>query len=154
MFESKFARVLFAGMWFAVAAVIPIIYIFARFNEVSSLFGDSLLMTTAFPIIISGICGALLGSTILDAGEIQNGLQAALRGLTVAVLSYLLFFTIPIIIFAFYVSIIDVILYSLFLFVYGLLFVGWLAAAVGAAAGFLLYLCRLKFIESQSIGEI
>ena len=155
MFNSIFVRGLFAGMWFAVAAIVPIVYVFARFEEVSSLFGGSLLMTTAFPILLSGICGMLLGSSIFDVEEIQSGLQAALRGLMVAALSYLLMFTIPAIVLAFNTpDLLGLIIYSLFIFAYGLLLVGWLAAAVGAAAGFLLYLWRLKFIENQSIREI
>ena len=152
MLNSKFVRVLFAGVWFAVAAVVPIVYVFARFGEVSLLFGNSVLMTTALPITISGICGALLGLSIFDGEEIQNGLQATLRGLMVAALAYLLMFTIPAIILAFYTpDLLGLIIYGLFLFAYGLLFVGWLAAAVGAAAGLLLYLCRLKFFEEEKL---
>lgn len=37
------------------------------------------------------------------------------------------------------------ILLEAIVFLYGLLFIGWLLAAVGAAAGGLLYLCRVKW---------
>ncbi len=77
-----------------------------------------------------------------------------LRGLMVAALSYLLMFTIPAIVVAFGISDLSQLIgtfgFFVFIFVYGLLLVGWLAAAVGAVAGLLLYLYQVKIIGGRA----
>jgi hypothetical protein len=138
-------------MWFAVAAVIPVAYYFVRFGDSLPIFGGSPVLTAGAPILSAAICGFLFGSTILDAEEIKSAGQAARRGLLVVFLSYFLLFTVPFVISAFgscllngFGGIIELLVFFAFIFFYGLFAVGWLAALVGAAAGFLLYPLGLK----------
>lgn len=151
--RSELARRLFAGMWFAAAALIPVAYYFLlsragggpRLGAGLPIFGGSSAITAGAPILIAGICGLLLGSTILDAAETRSAGQAIGRGLTVALLSYLLLFTAPAVILAFNSDdLIGLVILFVITFLYGLLVVGWLIAGVGAVAGWLLYLYRLK----------
>lgn len=156
MIISKLFRCVIAGFWFAVASVIPVAYYFMRFGDALPIFGGSSVLTAAGPIILAGICGLLLGSTILDFDETKSASQAAVRGLFVGLLTYLLLFTLPLIIFAFISTdlvndFIGFILLFAITFVYGLFIVGWMIAVVGAIAGWLLYLLRLKFSENRTL---
>jgi hypothetical protein len=151
---SELTRRLLAGAWFALAAVIPVAYYFL-FPPVDGGGGGGLptfLLTAAVPIVISGIGGLALGSDILDAETTTNALQAVGRGLLVAGFSYLLLFTGSGLVLAFLMKdLIGLILLEFFIFLYGLFFIGWLLALVGAVAGLLLYLCRLKFVEEEKL---
>jgi hypothetical protein len=156
MFTSKLVRCLFAGMWFAIAAVIPVAYYFLLFQENGSpqsglpIFGGSSVLTAGVPVLVAGICSLLLGSAILDAEETKSAVQAIGRGLLVALLSYLLLFTVPAVILAFYTADpVGLLVLFVVIFLYGLLAVGWLVAGVGVVAGWLLYLCRLKAVEGH-----
>lgn len=146
MIQSKVLCRLFAGIWFAAAAVIPVAYFSARFQDGSpALFGDSPVLMDIIPILLSGVSGLLIGSSILDPEDIKNAGQAVLRGLMVSVLSYLLLFAIPMIFTIYRTG--DpggAFIFFIFMFLYGLLAVGWLAGAAGMAAGGLLFLLRLK----------
>ena len=91
--------------------------------------------------MIATVCGALLGSTILEPAEIKTAFQASMRGVTVSLLSFLLLFTIPALI-----SVVaspdilgNAVAFGIF-FLYGLFIVGWLVAAVWAVSGWLLYI--------------
>jgi hypothetical protein len=154
---SEVARRLIAGMWFAIAAVIPVTYYFLLLRGDGGppsgaglpIFGGSLVLTAGVPILLAGICGLLLGSSILDAEEIRTAAQAIGRGLMVALLSYLLLFTGAAVILGFNnADFIGTVALYVIVFLYGLLLVGWLVAGVGATAGLLLYLYRLKFLGS------
>ncbi len=145
-------------MWFAIAAVIPVAYYFLRFRESGvaqfgaglPIFGGSSVLTAGVPILIAGICGLLLGSSILDAEEIRTAGQAIGRGLMVALLSYLLLFTGAAVVLAFNNDdLVGTVALFVIVFLYGLLFVGWLVAGVGAVAGWLLYIYRLKSFEGH-----
>lgn len=143
-------------MWFALAAVIPVAYCFLReawethFGTGLPIFGGSSVLTAGVPIFLGGICGLLLGSGILDAKEIKTAGQAIGRGLMVASLSYLLLFTVPAVIVAFNNGdLVGTVTFYIIVFLYGLLYVGWLVAGVGAMAGWLLYLYRLKSVEGH-----
>jgi len=151
--HSELSRRLFAGAWFAVAAVIPVAYYFLLLRGDGGPqsgaglpnFGGSLALTASVPILIAGVCGLLLGSTILDAAETKGAGRAIVMGLAIALLSYLLLFTVSAVLLSFNNDdIVGTIVFLGVLFLYGLVFVGWLVAVVGAAAGGLLYLYRLK----------
>ena len=145
-------------MWFAIAAVIPVAYYFLRYGEIGGahfgaglpIFGGSSVLTAGVPILIGGICGLLLGSGILDAEEIRTAGQAIGQGLMVALLSYLLLFTGTAVILALNNDdLVGTVTLFIIVFLYGLLHVGWLVAGVGALAGWLLYLYRLKSVEGH-----
>jgi hypothetical protein len=77
MVISKLLRGLIAGLWFAVAAVLPVAYYFPRFGDALPVFGNFSVLTAAIPIISAGICGLLLGSTIPDFDETKSAALAA-----------------------------------------------------------------------------
>ena len=152
--QSEFARRLFAGMWFAVAALIPVTYYFLlsradggpQFGAGLPIFGGSSALTAGAPVLIAGICGLLLGSPILDAEETRSAGHAIAKGLMIALLSYLLLFTSSAVILAFNsADLVGLVIFLVITFLYGLLVVGWLVAGVGAVAGWLLYRYSLAF---------
>lgn len=135
-----------AGVWFGVAAVIPVAYYLLRFSDTGlPIFGGSVILTAVVPVVIAAVCGALLGSTILEPAEVKNAFQAVMRGVMVSLLSFLLLFTIPALISL--VASPDIagtaLAFGIF-FLYGLFIVGWLVATVGAISGWLLYLVRSR----------
>jgi hypothetical protein len=138
-------------MWFAVAALIPVAYYFLlsrtdgkQFGPGLPIFGGSSVLTAGAPVLIAGICGLLLGSTILDAEETRSAGHAVATGLMIALLSYLLLFTSSAVILAFNSDdLVGLVVFLVITFLYGLLIVGWLVAGVGAVAGWLLYRFRL-----------
>lgn len=145
-------------MWFAIAALIPVAYYFLLLREDGRppvgaglpIFGGSSVLTVSVPVLIAGICGVLLGATILDAEEIRTAGQAIGRGLMVALLSYLLLFTGAAVVLAFKnADLAGAVVLCVIVFLYGLLVAGWLVAGVGAVAGWLLYLYRLKSVEGH-----
>jgi hypothetical protein len=137
-------------MWFAIAAVIPVAYYFLRFSNGPLLFADSPALSAGTPILIASLCGLLLGSSILNADDVRTAGQAIMRGLIVALLSYLLLFTVSALILAFNNDdLAGLVVTWAIIFLMGLLIVGWLIAIIGAIAGWLLYLYRLKVIDGQ-----
>ncbi len=88
LFSTKLGRCLFAGLWFAAAAMIPVGYCLLLFGDWLPKFADSLLITTLAPILILGFMGLLFGSNILDEKETKTALKAAGLGLAVAALSF------------------------------------------------------------------
>jgi hypothetical protein len=152
---TELTRRSLAGIWFALAGAIPVVFYFLlmweggrnRFDV------DLLLLFVGTPVLIAGICGFLLGYSILDPGEIKTSGQAMMRGLLVALLSYLLFFITSALIVAvrnnnepgFLIGWVVV-------FIYGFLYVGWLIAVVGVVGGWLLYLYRLKSFDNKEQG--
>ena len=147
---SETARRALAGIWFAVAAAIPVGYFFlAAPLSGGGLpnFGGSLLLTAVVPIAVSGICGLALGSDILDPETTKSVFRAVGRGLMIAGLSYLILFTGSAFVLAFLMDdLIGLIFLEFFVFLYGLFFIGWLlsfrrafkslpAAAIGSIKG-------------------
>jgi hypothetical protein len=139
-------------MWFALAALIPVSYYFLfsrtdgkpQFGAGLPIFGGSSALTVGAPVLIAGICGLLLGSTILDAEETRSAGHAIARGFMIALLSYLLSFTSSAVILAFNSDdLVGLVVFLVITFLYGLLIVGWPVAGVGAVAGWLLYRYRL-----------
>lgn len=148
---SELMRRMLAGTWFALAAAIPVAYFFLRnpFGSEGSLgFDSSMILTAAVPIFISGVCGLGLGADILNPEETKTAFQAIGRGLIIAFLSYLVLFVGLVAILAPKCDdIIGIIVAGAFFFFYGLIFLGWLIALIGAAAGGFLYLFRMKALK-------
>ncbi len=160
MLKSKLARSLFAALWFAVAAAIPVGFFFLVFL-VSPFTSGTLhrVITTVVPILAAGIGGLWLGAGILDEKRTKSSIGAAGRGLAIAALSYLFLFVFELIFGTIYNNernsedtyrLVELIT-SMFL--YGLLLFGWLIVLVGAAAGVLLYLFRLKMMKRLGISR-
>ena len=150
LISSKLGSCLFAGLWFAIAAMIPVGYYLLRFGDGLPILGGSSVLTETIPIIVSGFLGLFLGSTILDTEEIKSELQATLRGLMVGLLSYLLLFTLPAILTMFTSGdFFGTVAAFVIFFLYGLFIVGWLIAVVGALAGWLLFQLRLPAVENE-----
>lgn len=146
---SELTRRSLAGVWFAFAAIVPVAYyfFFPPMDGGGGLptLGGSSLLTAVVPVVTSGICGLALGSEILDPETTTNPFQAVGRGLIITGLSYLLLFTGSTLVLAFLTEdLIGLIFLEFFVFLYGLFYVGWLLAPVGAAAGGLLYLFRQR----------
>jgi hypothetical protein len=140
-------------VWFAVAAVIPVAFYYLLFRAGGQWFDAGLPFFPGSPILIGGISGLLLGSSILDPEEVSTEGQAAVRGLLVGLLSYLLLFTVSAVILAFKdKDPVGLVITWTIIFFMGLLFVGWLIAGVGAIAGWLLFQYRVKTVDGQKKG--
>ena len=68
--------------------VLPIAPTVVPFHSESIAFVIWMLLS---PLLVSGLVGSLLGASILDAQKVRSGWRAALRGLLVSVMAYLLF---------------------------------------------------------------
>ena len=150
--RSTLMNRMLAGIWFAVAAAIPVGLSFLLTPLPSGRVYQ--IVTTAASIFAAGFVGLWLGADILDEKSIKSAIRAAGRGVAIAALSYLLLIIIEIIALVAYNSssdadaIFKLIYMTAIIFLLGLLFFGWLIAAVGAAAGGLLYLFQIKTVES------
>lgn len=152
---SVLTRRLLAGVWFAVAGAIPVAYYFLvsgqdyrpRFSV-----AFTLLLFIGVPILTAGLSGFALGYTILDPGEVKSVAQAMVRGLMVSLLSYLFFFMVSSLILTvnnngepgFIIG------WAVF-FLYGFILVGWLIAIMGLVGGWLLFLFRLKRLDTREL---
>ena len=147
-------RCLFAGIWFAAAGFIPVAYYLLRFGDGLPILGGSIVLTALIPTFISGFMGLVLGSNILYPEETKTEFKAIGFGFSVAALSFFLLFVVPAIL-TFSVSgdIFGTVAAFAIFFLYGLMMVGWLAAIVGAAAGGLLYLFRLKMMKRLGVSQ-
>ena len=148
---------LIAAVWFASAALLPVILFFVVFGGWSFLIlgkwdaGDrdlNILMVWLFgvvPVSAAAFWGFTVGSRLTDENKTTTPLRAAIRGISLALLSYLLFM-------AFYfgtVALASVLpnqnqslkefpVWFFLIFVLGLVYVGWLIVIAGAIAGPLL----------------
>ncbi len=148
LISSKLGSCVLAGIWFFVAAMIPVAYYLLRFGEELPILSGSLLLTALAPIFVSGFMGLLLGSNILDPKETKTEFKAIGFGLAVALLSFLFLFILLAILSIFTSGdILGAIVAFAVFFLYGMLNVGWLTAIIGAIAGLLLYLLRLRYLE-------
>jgi hypothetical protein len=149
---SEVGRRAFAGVWFAFLAVIPVAFFFLFLGG-----GNAQQQGTTFlrlfiggPILLAGICGCWLGSSILDPAKVRTPGQAMLHGLKVALLAHVLF--------AAMLSLILTLtsedparllsrwpLILIFMTVY----IGWLVAIVGVVGGALLYMYRVMSAAHQ-----
>jgi len=139
---------LFAGLWFALAGLIPVILVisiaFGLF-EVDITKTDFLVSAVFLPISSAAICGFIFGSAILDRSRIKTTAEAKRRGFYIAVFSYILY-NLMLLPTAYLINSFNgieptgpnVVGGVWLVFFYGLLFVGWLILIVGSAAGRLL----------------
>lgn len=142
-------RLLAAG-WFACAAAIPVIFFcgasggFTR-NGLDGVELRGLLLFAAMPVSAAALFGFRVGSRIVDPLNCGTVGGAALRGMWVAFLSYLLFIgacgVLGILAAAAGQSgsLGDAAGMALLLFVVGMFYVGWLVLIVGAVAGMVLF---------------
>jgi hypothetical protein len=146
---------LFASIWFAMAALIPVIFVmvisFFLF-EIDITISDFLLSAVLLPISSAAICGFIFGSAILDRSRVKTSAEAKNRGFNVAVFSYILYnlMLLPTAFLINYSNGIEpttsnVIGGVALIFFYGSIFVGWLILIVGSYAGWLLH----KFFEGD-----
>ena len=150
---------LIAAGWFAAAALIPIagfILMFAR-RDVSDgvsesnsggpwFFSGGLWFLSEFPISLAAFYGFAVGSRILDLERPRSAFRAMLRGIAVAVLSYL---SLPVSNLVFGMlsapgenmqrpSLSVLLYFTLVIYAVGAVLVGWLIVIAGAVAGLLL----------------
>ena len=152
---TELARRSIAGIWFALAAVIPIAFYFlwiweGNWKQFDAIF---LFLFLGAPILIAGLCGFLLGSSILDPDETKTPGRAMVYGLMVALLSYLLLFITSALILGLRSDDpTEFVMGWAVIFVFGFIYVGWLIAMVGAVGGALLYSYRLKKFDNRQRG--
>jgi hypothetical protein len=151
----KWIRNLFAGLWFAAASAIPVLFLIVVLGEQFPKFGQRRRSIVVLSILLSGIIGLFYGSAILNPEKIKSGLQASLRGLLVGLLSYLSLYVCFVVGFpiknGFVFS--DFLYAALVLggiFGIGFVIVGWLVLITGTAAGWFLYLLRKFWDEPDS----
>lgn len=142
---SKLARRVFASVWFAFLAVIPVafyfLFLWRRTEQQDATF---FWVFIGAPILLAGICGWIFGSSILDPYKVETSRQAMLRGLLVAVLAYALFFPVSGLIIGLTSKDPAQALNGwAAIFLIGLVFVGWLIALTGVVGGALLYFYRV-----------
>ncbi|MFL6334461.1 MAG: hypothetical protein ACJ754_14190 [Pyrinomonadaceae bacterium] len=143
---SPEARRVYAADWFMRAAAIPCSAVLAAVCAAEA--PDSVpefllkfLIILAGPAVIAGGWGAALGASILDPAATRSAGRATLRGLAVALASFVTYMFVL----YFFLGVLGFDgrgdSFKLFIVVlfYGTTFVGWLVAAVGALAGAQLY---------------
>ena len=135
----------FAGLWFMAAAALLTVPMFASAAGDPSLFQFTLIWLLLSPLLISGLVGALLGASILDTQRVRSGWRAALRGLLIAVIAYLLYA----IVLSTWEGYANHGAFSsgeaftrmlMMVLIWGAIFFGWVVAIVGALAGWILHL--------------
>lgn len=135
-----------AGMWFMAAGIVPVLFVSLLFRSYPSDFSggqnsldvEFALWFIFFPLLITGITGSLIGASILDAQKVRSGWWAALRGLLVAIVAFLL----STVLISFWVATDEYQSFAGTLVIMlgvGLMVVGWLVAITGVFAGWLLY---------------
>lgn len=142
---SKLARRVFASVWFAFLAVIPVAFYFlVLWRKTEQQDATFFWVYIGAPILLAGICGGLLGASILDPAKVKTPGEAMLRGFMVSLLSYVLF-SIPLFLGVVKVAkdTAQVLPGWIMIFFTGLVVVGWLIALVGVAGGALLYFYRV-----------
>jgi len=142
-----------AGFWFMAAAALIIVPIFNSTADLSH-FLDFFIWFLVSPLLISGLVGSLLGTSILDAQRARSGWRAALRGLLIAVIAYLLYA----IVLSAWEGYANHGAFSsgeaftrmlLMVLIWGAIFFGWVVAIVGALAGWILHLISAS-VEKRS----
>ena len=144
-----------AGFWFMASAALLIIPIFIFMVEPSP-FRNNVVWFLLAPLLIGGLVGSLLGASILDAQRVRSGWRAALRGLLIAAIAYLIY--------AFILS-----AWTGFtnhgglsfgaafgrtivlILVGGVLVFGWMVVLVGAFAGWALHLISASFERRSGV---
>lgn len=136
----------FAGLWFMAAAALLVFPIFTSAAGDSSQLLYFFIWLLLSPLLITGLVGSLLGASILDTDRARrSGWRAALRGLLIAVIAYLLYA----IVLSAWEGYANHGAFSsgeaftrtlLMVLIWGAIFLGWVAAIIGALAGWILHL--------------
>lgn len=149
---SELGRRAFAGVWFAFLAVIPVAFFFLFLGNASA----QQQGTTFFwlfigaPILLAGICGGWLGSSILDPAKVRTSGQAMLRGLKVALLAHVLFSAVLFVAVALTSEDrLRVLSRWPAILMVTTIYIGWLVAIVGVVGGALLYMYRVMGAAHQ-----
>lgn len=143
---SEVGRRAFAGVWFAFLAVIPVAFYFLFLGGGSAQQQGTtfLWLFIAVPILLAGICGCFLGSSILDPAKVRTPGQAMLRGLIVALLAHLIFSAVLSLIVALTSEDpIRLLVRWPLILIFITISIGWLVAIVGVVGGALLYMYRV-----------
>jgi ABC-type transport system involved in multi-copper enzyme maturation permease subunit len=144
-----------AGFWFMASAALLIIPIFI-FTVEPSPFPDNVVWFLLAPLLISGLVGSVLGASILDAQRVRSGWRAALRGLLIAAIAYLLY-AIVLSAWTGYTNHGGLSFGEAFgrtivlLLVGGVIVFGWMAALVGAFAGWALHLISASLERGSGV---
>jgi len=132
-----------AAFWFACAACVPglILFLFIGWRQAATSFA---LVVTLLPASLSCFFGALIGWAILDSSRVMSGLEAFVRGLVVAFLSFATVAAlITLALFYFGPSsdrvTTNIIVAFMTVLIYGFVLVGWWATLLGGLAGCLCY---------------
>ena len=147
----------FAGFWFMAAAAFIIVPAFGAVeNESPSQMLGFVIWFLLSPLLISGLLGSLIGASILDTQRVRRWWRAALRGLSIAILSYLL----------------QAIVLSMWegyenrggfsfseafgrtlmmILIGGALIFGWIVAIIGAFAGLILHLISMPLKDGGGL---
>ena len=83
------SRRIFAGLWFSITAVIPAT--FTLYLDAKPITPHEFFLVCGLPVIIAGLCGFTLGSRILDPNAVDRAATAALCGMWVMVLMFILY---------------------------------------------------------------
>jgi hypothetical protein len=142
---------LFSGLWFGVAGSIPAIMmiVIEFFVRASEPYPEHALILVAVPVSIAFMFGSVYGSGILNNRKITTSRKATLRGMMVALLSFLFYISFLVIgdlrinLETVWVKEIDrIIEFFLMYLVVGSRLRGWFALLVGGFAGRRLYRFR------------
>jgi uncharacterized membrane protein len=147
---------LFAGVWFSAASCIPVIFTFLVSPNPHFSF-TVILLFVLIPISVTFFSGLALGSDILNPNKVKTSKEAMIKGLMVALLSYVIFVLLFALYTGFYQTIFDRnphefltvdfaknLLFGLVLVgIFGSIVVGWLVLIIGTIAGWLLFKYRL-----------
>lgn len=151
-------RIIAAG-WFTLAACIPVIFFFLTFGGIWERGADHLTLSMVWifgevPIVTAAFFGFTVGSRIVDPLRDISAGRAALQGIGVAGLSYVVFIVFYIV--SFVVQYLSrhgdsgfLVYVILLMILVSLLTIGWLIVLSGAIAGSLLcrYSCRAEVWE-------
>jgi hypothetical protein len=133
---------LIAGLWFATSGIIPVaFYLSVQFHEYifERLHLDIIIYYIVIPVLIAGVFGSLLGSSIINGQMAKSSIHAAQRGFLIAVLSLVLYIIIYTLILSPPLSLERIIENLFFMLFFAGILVGWLVGIVGITAGLLLY---------------
>jgi len=140
--KTDYSQRIYAAMWFMLAGCVPVLFVVLYgLSHGNGLPIDRYLFLFILPpVLLAGIFGFLIGADILNPTKVKASRQAAVRGLLVAVLSWLTFTVVVSILAPFTEPFrVNPISWFIGMFLISALLVGWLILIVGIAAGWLLY---------------
>jgi hypothetical protein len=135
----RFPRLL-AGLWFAIASLIPVISFIMYFLSNRWENPDPLFPFVILPVSTAALWGSTIGSKILNRNLTNSCGKAAMHGLMVSILSYISYSFLLAFIWSLSKERADKFIeLFLALMFYGSIIIGWLVAIVGSGAGWLLH---------------